>query len=192
MGWSLRNTAGDGCSVCGGQGVTTYAYLQSTYADNYNAWHSVTVQNQSGVRTATFTNFASQPMLVVTEEAATGKRWYEYTRYDDAGQPVLATGTSGIQDDHIGLLAGSLSGLASLPANLIGTVGADDDVALDLNQTSGLFQLSTYYPATDATASGRLASTYLRQGERGGDTSSHGYDVQQDAYVYERHTAPGY
>ena len=181
---SLRRTAGEGCSLCGGQGEIASAYLVSNYADDFNAWRYLTVDTKSDVRTATFSNFAHQTMLVINEEivtSGTAKRWYDYTRYNDAGQPVLTTGTSGIDLTHTSI--GSLDpegqdwlDLLNLPDDLVGNVNA----ALDLNASDGLFQVNEYYPNSDPTAPGYLKATYVRKGESG-------TDIQQDEYSYVSH-----
>jgi RHS repeat-associated protein len=143
-------TQGEGCSTCsGGLGSSTYTYTDSTFASGYNSWANKITQTLPGYNFAdptdpenttvtTYYNFAGQTMLEVTEQVATGDKWYSFTEYDSSGHAILTAGTSAV------------TGFDDTYADLLHKVSGNYAYLAD---SDGLLQYTDYYASTTATTS---------------------------------------
>ena len=149
-----RSTGGTGCSCAGGQGTTTYAYATNasfspTDSDLYNQWlYEQTDTLGDGTVVTTFYNYRQQPLLVDTANSADTQDSVTYNRYDADGNLVLTAEPSAFT-------AYNGDYYDTGYRDLIDWSSGDSPY---LSNTSGLFQLSTYYPGNETLPTTAIAS----------------------------------
>ncbi|HET6576243.1 MAG TPA: hypothetical protein VFG68_21760, partial [Fimbriiglobus sp.] len=182
---------GAGCSVCGaapGQGTYRYEYARNPRYPSpdpdgdwggwkANAWEVRTTETlPDGNQNVVYSNFRGQTMLKVFREAATGREWQTFTRFDDAGRVLWVADVAAV------------TGYSEQYDDLLHQVNGNYEF---LSDTAGLITEFRYGTMTTATESQPGdAAGYLRAGYRWhGEGDPHPEPTV--SYRYYAHAANG-
>ena len=149
-------SAGEGCSICGGQGTTTYSVIVNPHFDpsDRNSWEYERVQALSdGTVNTEFYSGANQLLLEDTWDGSTTAHSITYNKYDAYGNVIQS----------------------AEPAAIASYSSGGAELTVTFNAHSGLITDYNYYLSTDTQATsttpggvtGYLKSTDVKQGSAG-------------------------
>lgn len=156
----LETVQGAGCSSCsGGQGTYTFAYTLSINSDDYNSWHTKTIETlPDGNENIVYTNGFGEIMLSVYHDTTTDQKWDTFYKYDGTGKVLLQANPSAV------------TGYDDTFADLLNNQGGNYQY---LSNSTGLITTYSYYTddtgteTTSGGAAGYTQSISIRQGETG-------------------------
>ncbi|WP_202617510.1 DUF6531 domain-containing protein, partial [Roseimaritima sediminicola] len=124
-----------------------YSYFTSSNTDTYNHWKTRAIETRpDGATRTVYSNYIGQPLL--SELKSGSDVWLQADSYDSEAHRIQSAGPSAV---------------ASYDAN-------DADLNVQLNASSGLVRIRSYYATTNiptGAAKGFLESTSLKQGSSG-------------------------